>query len=111
MRLFSSLFWGFWRALSTERASEKKTFLWVLSKLASISVAAVFSATVSVLKFVTYLPATTVMCASSALYLMQTPPPPCVFERMCVCVCVRERERERERERGQAGSDGSGLFL
>ena len=54
---------------SSERAKQKKTtFLWVLSRLASISVAAVFSAEASALRFVVYLPAATEMCASSALY-------------------------------------------
>ena len=43
---------GFWRASRSERASEKKTiFLWVLSRLASISVATVFNAIASALKF------------------------------------------------------------
>ena len=71
-------FWRFWNS-STERAAEKKTtFLWVLSRLASISVAAVFRAIASALKFVAYIPVATEMCASSALYFVGSGPECCI---------------------------------
>ena len=68
MYLFRFEIWG---VTITETASEKKTTsLWVLSRLAIISVAVMFIVIASALKFVEYLPAATEMWASSALYLV-----------------------------------------